>query len=214
MFFTTGARKKKGLTDTITILPFPAPSLRKETPRKIIEESVKEPATKLYANKLVNSQAEQLPLKTPSKTISIKQALAEEKERQLKSLEEKARELFSTDQLIMAWKQYAFTMKEIGKDTFFHALTKRGPSFVNIEKITLTVENNIQIEYIRPLLQDFILFLRQTLKNEYIEIELQVTNEEVVKVVPITGQDKFNALANKNANLMILKNTFNLDIDY
>jgi DNA polymerase-3 subunit gamma/tau len=93
-------------------------------------------------------------------------------------------------------------------------LTKREPSFVKIEKITLTVENNIQIEYIRHLLQDFILFLRQTLKNEYIEIELQVTNEEVVKVVPITGQDKFNALANKNANLMILKNTFNLDIDY
>ena len=132
MFLTTGARKKKGLTDTITILPFPAQSLRKETPRRIIEENVKEPATKLYVNKLVNSQAEQLPLKAPSKTISIKQALADEKERQLKSLEEKARELFSTDQLIMAWKQYAFTMKEIGKDTFFHALTKREPSFVNL----------------------------------------------------------------------------------
>ena len=105
-------------------------------------------------------------------------------------------------------------MKEAGKDTFFHALTKREPSFSVMEKITLTVENTIQLEYIRPILNEFIDFLRKTLRNEYIEVELSITSEQVEKVKVFTGQDKFNSLAKKNPNLILLKNTFNLDIDF
>ena len=213
MFFTTRARKKKGLTERIHILPFPNQSLRKETPKKVIQASVNEPKPEQYANSTIQTPSNSIPKVTP-KVISIKNTLTEYHEKQAKSFDEKPKEIFTNDQLIIAWKQYAFIMKEAGKDTFFHALTKREPSFSVMEKITLTVENTIQLEYIRPILNEFIDFLRKTLRNEYIEVELSITSEQVEKVKVVTGQDKFNSLAKKNPNLILLKNTFNLDIDF
>lgn len=214
MFFTTRARKKKGLTDFISILPFPNQSLRKEAKREVKESTASEPTTTIYTPPITtNSHGENNAPSVP-KIISIKQAVANEKEKQQKLLDEKQREPFSVDELTIAWKKFAFQTREAGKETFYHALSKQPPSFTDIEKLTLSVENNIQVEYIRPLLPELIDFLRTTLKNEYIDIEFEVSKTDAEKIVIITGKDKFNALAKINPNLNILKNTFNLDIDY
>jgi hypothetical protein len=202
VFFTTRARKKKGLTERIYILPFPNQSLRKETPKKLNQASVNEPKPEKYANLTIQTPSNSIP-KVTSKVISIKNTLTEYHDKQAKSFDEKKKEIFSNDQLIIAWKQYAFIMKEAGKDTFFHALTKREPSFSAIEKITLTVENTIQLEYIRPILNDFIDFLRKTLHNEYIEVELSITSEKVEKVKAVTGQEEVESLEKKKSKLNI-----------
>ena len=213
MFFTARARKKKSLTDPISILPFTA-----QIPGNPTENNIQKPIPKKAENdlksKVQESSSAYITPPKPTKLISIQDLLAEEKEKKRRALEDQARDDFSHDQLIIIWKKYAFEMREQGKDTFFHALTKREPAFISQEKIELILENNIQVEYIRPLLDDFIKFLRSNLNNYFIEIEFTLDTTELPSAKPLTGRDKFKSMASKNPNLMILKNTFNLDIDY
>jgi DNA polymerase-3 subunit gamma/tau len=213
VFFTARARKKKSLTDPISIIPFAA-----KIPVKPTENNIQKPIPKEAENeiksKVQESKSSYNTPSKPTKLISIQDLLAEEKEKKRRALEDQARDDFSHDQLIIVWKKYAFEMREQGKDTFFHALTKRDPSFISQEKIELILENNIQVEYIRPLLDDFINFLRSNLNNYFIEIEFTLDTTDLPNAKPLTGKDKFKSMASKNPNLMILKNTFNLDIDY
>ncbi len=213
MFFTARARKKKSLTDPISILPFAA-----QIPGNPTENNIQKPIPKKAENdlksKVQESSSAYITPPKPTKLISIQDLLAEEKEKKRRALEDQARDDFSHDQLIIIWKKYAFEMREQGKDTFFHALTKREPAFISQEKIELILENNIQVEYIRPLLDDFIKFLRSNLNNYFIEIEFTLDTTDLPDTKPLTGKDKFKSMASKNPNLMILKNTFNLDIDY
>jgi DNA polymerase III subunit gamma/tau len=213
VFFTARARKKKSLTDPISILPFAAQIPGKATENSILKPILKEAENEIKSKVQESTSSYNTPSK-PTKLISIQNLLAEEKEKKRRSLEDQAREDFSHDQLIIIWKKYAFEMREQGKDTFFHALTKRDPSFISQEKIELILENNIQVEYIRPLLDDFINFLRSNLNNYFIEIEFTLNTTDLPDTKPLTGKDKFKSMASKNPNLMILKNTFNLDIEY
>ncbi len=213
MFFTARARKKKGLTEPISILPFSAQIPRKPTENSIQKVIPKEAENEIKSKVQENPSAYITPPK-PTKLISIQDLLAEEKDKKRRALEDQARDDFSHDQLIIIWKKYAFEMREQGKDTFFHALTKRDPTFISQEKIELILENNIQVEYIRPLLDDFINFLRSNLNNYFIEIEFTLNTTDLPDTKPLTGKDKFKSMASKNPNLMILKNTFNLDIEY
>jgi hypothetical protein len=82
------------------------------------------------------------------------------------------------------------------------------------ETITLTLDNQVQVEYIRPILQEYVNFLRQSLKNGFLEIKLDVIDNPTEVQKPVTGKDKFQAMARKNPNIHTLKNRFNLDIEY
>ena len=219
MFLTTGARKKKSLTDRIDILPFPKQTLRKEKEkeREIKSNVTQEPKIPYVA---LNKEVETVLLKVPtgakpSPMISIQQIIEEEKEAKSRIPAKSIRELYSLDQLKMSWKRYAFQMKEQGMETFFQAMMRKDPIHEEREKVVLHLENQVQLEYIRPILQDLVTYLRTNLKNDFIEVELEVQIDPNAKSnIPITGKDKFTALARKNPNLHTLKNTFNLDIEY
>jgi DNA polymerase-3 subunit gamma/tau len=124
------------------------------------------------------------------------------------------RNTFALDDLKMAWRRFAFEMKNKGKDTFYNALIKREPKQKSELEFTLEVDNEVQIDYIRPCLSELLDFVRSELKNYQIEVLLELTNNPEEEVQFQTGKDKFAALARKNPNLHTLKNTFNLDIEY
>ena len=65
----------------------------------------------------------------------------------------------------MLWRQYAFRVKDRGMETFYNALVKRDPLFETNEKLKISVDNQIQIDYIEPLLGELIVFLREQLKT-------------------------------------------------
>jgi len=115
---------------------------------------------------------------------------------------------------MILWRQYAFRMKDKGLETFYNALVKRDPVFETSEEIKIIVENQIQIDYIKPLLGDLTLFLRQKLNNHFIELKLEISDSPEEEVKFLNGKDKFEALANKNPKLITLKNLFNLDIEF
>ena len=121
---------------------------------------------------------------------------------------------FTIDDLKMAWRRFAFEMKEKGKQTFYSALMKRDPIVVEGNHYKLEVDNQAQIDYISPILSELVDFLRSNLKNYSIDVKMELTTNPEEEVKFLNGKDKFAALARKNPNLHSLKSTFNLDIEF
>lgn len=146
--------------------------------------------------------------------VSIKKILEEENKKETHlSQENLPREGFKKEQLQVAWKRFAYKIKEQRMDTFYHALTKRDPHFISDEKLAIIVDGEHQKDYIQPLLMDFISYLKEQLKNHWIEVEIIISDKPEEELKYQTGKEKFNALARKNPNLHTLKNLFNLDIE-
>ena len=215
------ARKKKGLTERIDILPAPKQTLRKA------KTNAPSSTTTTSAAPNTTSAPPSLPVKEPApqlskpqgnvkaNIISIRETLEKDQaSNQQVRQEDLPREGFHLDHVKMYWKQFAFQVKEDGMETFYNALIKRDPVLRGEETLELTVDNLVQQNYIQTHLLTFKEFMRKQLGNFYLDIVLvqAAADEEEVKF--LTGKDKFAALARKNPNLHTLKNRFNLDIDY
>lgn len=115
---------------------------------------------------------------------------------------------------MMLWRQYAYSTKDKGMETYYNALVKRDPLFESNEKIKIIVDNQIQVDVIKPLINELISFLREKLNNHFIEVQIELSEAPEEDVKFLNGKDKFDALAEKNPKLVTLKNLFKLDIDY
>ncbi len=80
--------------------------------------------------------------------------------------------------------------------------------------IKLVVDNQIQVDYINPLLNDFVSFLRNSLRNHNIRVQIVLTESPIKDIKFLNGKDKFEVMAKKNPELNTLKNLFNLDIEF
>lgn len=114
----------------------------------------------------------------------------------------------------MLWKQFAFTLREKGLETFFQAMIKNEPTIIEENKLGIEVENAIQVDYINPLLTDLNNFLRKELNNFKLTVTLILSDKPQNEKKYLSGKDKFSEMALKNPNLNTLKNIFNLDIEY
>lgn len=121
---------------------------------------------------------------------------------------------FSSDELKISWKKFAFTMKSAGNDTMYLAMIKRDPKIGANFQLIHEVDNQVQIDYIQTHLSDLIDFLRESLNNWKISINFSISENQEESLKHQTGKDKFNALARKNPNLHTFQKTFNLDIEY
>jgi DNA polymerase-3 subunit gamma/tau len=124
------------------------------------------------------------------------------------------KESFSFDQVKMVWRQFAFETKNKGMETFYSAMVKRDPKVIDDVILLMSVDNQIQIDYITPHLQDLNGFLRKELKNYDVSVEMKLSEHQESEVKFLTGKDKFAAMARKNPNIHSLKTIFNLDIEY
>ena len=209
LFIKTRARKKKTLTEHIDLLPFPSQSLREKSPIKERRELKNIPEEK--------PKPKHVPIKKVSletEHLSIKQILEKEKEAKEKKNIILPRDKVDTQKVLVLWRQYAYIMKDKGMETYYNALIKRDPVFENNEKIKIIVDNPIQIEVIKPNLNELINFLREKLNNHFIEVEVELSEAPEEEVKFLNGKDKFEAMAEKNPKLITLKNLFKLDIDY
>tara|TARA_E500000331_G_scaffold280219_1_gene273425 strand:- start:1389 stop:1838 length:450 start_codon:yes stop_codon:yes gene_type:complete len=146
--------------------------------------------------------------------LSIKEMLEKEKALKNKSSETLPEENYTPDRLTRIWRQYAFQVKDEGKETFYNALLKRDPLIEKNDVLKLFVDNQIQVDYITPLINELISFLRNSLKNHNITVKIELTENPVEDVKFLNGKDKFEVMAKKNPELNTLKNLFNLDIEF
>ncbi|MDX2360403.1 MAG: hypothetical protein QNK23_06330 [Crocinitomicaceae bacterium] len=216
MFHQSGARKKKRLTDPVRIIPFPEQNLRD----KVKKTAAPKPAIKKTAENFFVKEPPKV-MTAPSGTlntssISIKKMMEkkEEEGEQHLDLSNMPRNPYSTDDLKMAWRKFAFIMKNERKETIYNAMIKRDPKRVDEDDYIMEVDNQTQIDMIQGRFSDLLGYVRKTLQNYDITIRMEITKNPDEEVKFQTGKDKFAALARKNPNLHTLKNTFNLDIEF
>ena len=153
--------------------------------------------------------------KLRTSSLSIKKMLEpKEEEEGSIDLSNMPHDPYSFDDLKLAWRRFAFVMKDKGKETFFSTLTRREPIQLDDHVYRLEVDNQVQVDYIKPQLSELLGFVRKTVNNYGIEVHVELTENPEEEVKFLTGKDKFAKLARKNPNLHTLKNTFNLDIEY
>ena len=218
MFHYPGARKKKSLTDPVDIIPFPNQNLR-----DLVKKTAAKPVVKKEPKKIFMQKEAPRVLKAPSSgkvntsAISIKKMLQKTEEVNETTeidINDMPKNAYSIDDLKMAWRRFAFEMKEKRKETIYNALIKREPKQVSDHEYVLVVDNQVQIDYIKPYLGELIGYIRFEVKNYLIDLKMEVSQNQESEVKFQTGKDKFTALARKNPNLHTLKNKFNLDIEY
>lgn len=217
MFHQSGARKKKSLTDHVKIIPFPNQNLRDKVTAKVVNKPVVKPPSLQPVEKVAPKVMTAPSGKLSSSSVSIKQMMEKKEEENEASgidLSNMPKSPFAFDDLKMYWRRFAFQMKDEGKDTFYNALIKRDPKVIADYAFELEVDNQVQVDYIRPHLSDFLSYLRKELKNYDISVELKMTTTPDAEIKFQTGKDKFASLARKNPYLHTLKTTFNLDIEY
>ncbi|MBC2844875.1 DNA polymerase III subunit gamma/tau [Winogradskyella flava] len=147
--------------------------------------------------------------------LSLK-SIREKKEHQIRQLdviideEDLPKEPVKQEALTEAWNAYAASMDKKGEKILASILQMDEPK-LNETTIHLTYSNNtnkIELERSQfPLLA----YLRKTLKNYDLHLEITV-NEEIAKKYAFTPQEKYEKLKEKNPNIELLKKTFGLDI--
>lgn len=216
MFHKTGARKKKCLTDLVKIIPFPNQNLRDKAPKTTVKPAVHQ-EIKPYLHKPEPKVMSTPKGKLNTSNLSIKKLMSKNEEAGEHSRIDYSNmpmNSYSIDDLKMAWRKFAFDIKSKGKETFYNALIKRDPVQRDDHEFVLEVDNQVQIDYINPILPDLLGFIRKDVKNYGINIHLELTKNPEEEVKFMTGKDKFATLARKNPNLHTLKTVFNLDIEY
>lgn len=212
MFLEKGDGKKKSLTDPVDILPFAGQNLRdaapKPTPKPNIPTS-RPPITPPPPKVL------RVPTgKLNTQNLSINELYQEQKEKQQSLAPENLPyESFSTDQLKMLWKQFAYKMRDLGKDSVYHALIKRDPVLGEKTTILHEIDNIAQEGALQRVQQELIDFLRENLKNYGIQIDWKLAENIEEDERYLTPKDQFTALARKYPNLHSLRSAFHLDFD-
>lgn len=213
------ARKKKGLTDPVEIIPFPGQTLRPAAtvPKAKPSQAQERPIAFKKEVKTLSAPTGQL----NTSNISIKQMQqVQEESEQLTSedLSNRPQNPFSLDELKMYWRQFAFNIKQEeqqGADTMNLAMTKRDPKMPTPTHIHQEFDNQIQIDLMTNNFSTQLLeFLRNKLQNWAITIEFSLVENQEENVKHLTGKDRFEILSRKNTNLLTLQKTFNLDIEY
>lgn len=78
--------------------------------------------------------------------------------------------------------------------------------------LTLHLDNSVQIDTFNQIKQDLATFVRQQIRNNAIQFNAEIAENQLQEKRPYTAQEKFDYLANKNPSLVHLKATLDLDL--
>jgi len=119
---------------------------------------------------------------------------------------------FTIEQLLSKWNSFAESVR-IENPVFYSSITKNNPVIRDNFQIELIIDNKVQEDEINSRKSDFLSFLRNELNNKRITLNL-VVKTDVSESRPYTNKEKFNSLAEKNPEIIKLKEQLDLEIDY
>jgi DNA polymerase III subunit gamma/tau len=187
------------------------------TPQASVENNINneaqngEPA--LIANPL-NSTTKSSSLKSTSIVLPTKnnsnQTKTEAPEKQAISLNNP----FTLEHLQIKWDEFLKvleTQKRYGEMVWLQQSLS-----LNGTVILLTVDNDLQKKMIIEdgLQDELVIYLREKLQNNEIKLQIEIAELKSDEKRIYTQAEKFNHLAEKNPNLVLLKNALGLDYDY
>lgn len=220
--------KKKA--NTIAILPPNFIDLEHSSPvsQKGEVSSINEPSK--IENKYTQEKKEENSTKiiTPRKSSTIKKRSLTSSisglRKQFNEVEEKVhkdeQELiksnskFSSRLLEEKWMNFAETRKKEGKMGLYTTLTKTTPVLSNDFLVEFHLDSEVQKMELQNETQSLLDFLRKELNNGSIQLKLHVSAFENQKISQLTSRERFFQMAEKNPDLHLFKEEFDLDIEY
>lgn len=118
-------------------------------------------------------------------------------------------EPFTEEMLFVKWNQFLDTLGD--RPNLKSSLNRKPLLGVN-GRILLKVESTIQEELIRNNKPQVVAWLRSELKNNLIDLTIEVVSESIQKVA-YTDSEKLEEMLRKNSNVALLRQRFNLDFD-
>ncbi len=113
------------------------------------------------------------------------------------------------DDLFRKWEEFVETLAERPN---LKSTLSRKPVFKADGRMILALDNPLQEEMVRDIKPRLVAWLRRELRNSTLDLITEVTQEPVRKIAYTDGE-KFEEMLKKNANLVLLKQKFNLDFD-
>ena len=158
-------------------------------------------------------------LHSPSTSVKIpslkdwgKQSEVKDEEEEDPYLKGDDREEFGMDSFLKYWTDYAAKLKSENKHNVLSAFNVNIPVMLKPYVFEIIVGNKVQESLFFSEKPYILNFLRSSLKNFAIELNVRVDEKVVVKK-PYTNQEKYQYMAAKNPQLAELKKRFNLDFD-
>lgn len=153
--------------------------------------------------------------KKPTSGLSLKSIRAK-KEHEIKQKdntideENLPREPFTQDELTQVWNTFIKDIEKEGKMNLAAILSIDKPRLKGTT-IHLTFPNATNKVEVERQSFDLLQFLRKTLRNFDISLDIDV-NEEMQKKFAYTPEEKYEKLKEKNPNIELLRKTFDLDL--
>ena len=121
---------------------------------------------------------------------------------------------FSQKLLEEKWKKFAEIKNKEGKIGLFTTLTKQTPELLDNFLIKFILDSEVQKMEFQTQKQLLLDFLRAELKNGHIQLVLELTKSDNPKLTQLTSKERFFQMAEKNPDLHIFKEKFNLDLEF
>jgi DNA polymerase III subunit gamma/tau len=117
---------------------------------------------------------------------------------------------FTQEQLNTAWDKFSQRYKDT-EPRLHSTLLAAPPVFPDDNKVEFSVNNNLQQEEVLKIKPALLNFLRNELSNGSIELEIKISETIQGNKRFYTDREKFDYLAEKNPDLLKLKQQFGLD---
>lgn len=153
-------------------------------------------------------------LKTTS--ISINQAIEEQRKRQFIPTEDMPQKPFDINDVIQHWKSQAHLIKAGGNEMVGNAMLKRDIQQLDESHFQFVSDVPIITQRISNMLPEIVGKIREKIENYTLQITV-VQNEEAEDIDDaqfMNGNQRFEKMRKKNPNLELLRIRFNLTIDY
>ena len=160
-----------------------------------------------------------LSIKKRSLTTSISgiRKKLNDKEEQVQKQEElliNSNSKFSSHLLLEKWNKFAEIKKKEGKMGLHTTLTKSSPILKNDFNVDFHLDSEVQKMDLQKETPYLLEYLRKELNNGSIQIHLHVSEMEDQKISQFTSRERFFQMAEKNPDLHLFKEEFDLDLEY
>ena len=199
-----------------------SPTAVKEEETKVQPETQEVPAVETQKIDLPKTSTKSIKIvnfkdNIEKKTISINPNTEKEKEETTHEIvadEKRNKEHFSQEDLDDCWKNYGHQKHNEGKHNLLSILRDKKAILEDNHTIRVNLDNKVQEEVFNEDKSNILGFIKTHLKNDEITIQVMVTPVKEEEMKAYTAEDKFKKMVKKNPDLSILKDKFDLEIDF
>lgn len=122
------------------------------------------------------------------------------------------KDAFDESQFTNIWNEYIEVVKSQGQQRIYSTLANKAFKLKENFTVELHLENEIQESYYHEGKSEILKYIRQKLNNYSLQFEIKII-KNAKKLEPYSAQEKFQYMAEKNPNLLILKQRLDLDLE-